>query len=103
MRVILEQRSSGNKRFKSLFNGLRGNSEHNVAIVYPFLFLVRRIAYASSLIFLYERPNLVMLSLIVSTMFVLAYVLAESPWNSSLIHHQHVWNEIGLYLSTLTL
>ena len=53
-RSNLEGRSVTSKRFSTLFTGLIRNSEHNIAVVYPMIFLLRRIAYATTIVFLYE-------------------------------------------------
>jgi len=84
-RIQLEDKAVTNKRFKTLFNGLKRNHEHNAGVVYPVIFVIRRLAYAFTLVFLYEWPYLATLSLMILTLFVLAYILVERPWEFSLI------------------
>ena len=43
-----------NSRYKTVFYGLRKNHPHNAALVHPMTFLLRRIAYAAIIVFMFD-------------------------------------------------
>ena len=50
--MILESEVQPNFVYKTLFYGLRRNHPHNVAVLHPLLFCLRRVLYAVAVIFL---------------------------------------------------
>lgn len=42
------------QRFKTLFEGLKLNAAHNSAITLPLAYLVRRVAYATMIVFMQD-------------------------------------------------
>ena len=76
---------------------------HNVAVVYPLAFLVRRVLYSVALVFLFAAPVFAVLALLGLTLAMLGLVLTESPWTSRLVGWQHVANEVVLYVCLVLL
>lgn len=52
MRVALESEVAVNPRFKTLFYGLKKNHPRHVAVVYPIMFLLRRVLFSVIILFL---------------------------------------------------
>ena len=86
IRVTLEGQVSCNPRYETIFYGLKKNHPHNVALVHPMFFLLRRIIYAAIIIFLYSRPFFASLALMVLSFGILGYVICEKQWEVSLIN-----------------
>ena len=66
-------------------------------------FLLRRVAYAAIIIFMFDRPFFGTLLLTAMSMLVLSWVLSESQWEHGLINQQHIVNEIVLYVCLILL
>ena len=66
-------------------------------------FLLRRVAYAAIIIFMFNRPFFGTMLLIAVSMFALSWVLSESQWEHGLINQQHIVNEIVLYVCLILL
>ena len=87
-----------NDRYRTLFYGLKLNHPNRAAIVYPLVFLIRRIIYSTLVIFLAELPIVGAYILCTICLMMIAYVIVEKQWEDSLIAKQHIANEIALYL-----
>ena len=51
-RVQLATKSNDPRGYRTLFYGLKKNHPHNVAIVHPLLFLIRRIIYSIVIVYM---------------------------------------------------
>ena len=85
--------------YQTLFYGLKVNHPHNVAVVHPLSFLLRRIVY-SLVIVCSSRGSAFFSSLVMLliAMFMIAMVASEAPWVQPLINRQHLVNEIVYYV-----
>lgn len=66
-----------NDRYRTLFYGLKRNHEHNVAVVFPVAFLLRRILYVTVILFLLKIPMLSLFILCFTCVGMLAYIFTE--------------------------
>lgn len=90
-----------NPRYETLFTGLKKNHPHQVALLHPLFFLLRRIIYAAIIIFLYRWPLFSAVALIYLTLLCAGFVINYHHWESSLINQQHIVNEFALYILLL--
>ena len=77
LRVRLADSVEINPSYKTLFDGLKKNHPHNAAAVYPVLYLTRRILYALTIIFLTSQPYFSAISLMLTCLFMLCFVMQE--------------------------
>jgi cobalamin biosynthesis protein CobD/CbiB len=85
--------------YKTLFYGLKKNHHHNVAIVHPLSFLLRRIIYATVITFTTEDNAFFgALILLLTCIFMMTLVVLEAQWQESLINRQHFVNEVFFYI-----
>ena len=75
LKVALAGQLECNPRYQTVFQGMKRDHSGAAAIAYPFFFLLRRIAYAAIIVFLYPFPFFAALALIALTLFISAYVL----------------------------
>lgn len=97
-RVALESEVECNPRYKTLFYGLKKNQPHNMAIVHPLSYLLRRVLFVMVTLFVFETPLFAALSLVGVSLLMMGVLLTERQWEASLINVQHLVNEIVLYL-----
>ena len=90
-----------NPRYKTLFYGLKKNHPRNVAVVYPTLFVMRRVIYVIVILFLTQLPFLAVIIMMLTCLVMLSFVFTEAQWEDSIINQQHVINEIAFYLVLL--
>ena len=103
-RVRLSDQVILRQSYKTLFYGLKKNHPHNVAIVHPLSFLLRRILYAIIIIFTTEENSFFgALILLLTSLFMMTLVLLEAQWQDTLINRQHFVNEVFFYLSCAAL
>ena len=88
-------------RYKTIYYGLKRNSPHNVALIHPLMFMMRRILFAVCIVFLDEVEVLSSVIFMYMTLTMLAYVLTEQQWQYGVINNQHIFNEIVLYILSL--
>ena len=73
--------------YKTLFYGLKRNHEHNVAVLHPILFIMRRVIYSLVIIFMIgESVMFGALILILSTLFMLIFVATERQWKEKFVN-----------------
>ena len=85
--------------YKTLFYGLKRNHEHNVAVLHPILFVMRRVIYSLVIIFMIgESVMFGALILILSTLFMLIFVATERQWKEKFVNWQHIANEAIIYV-----
>ena len=97
-RISVESQVRVNRRYQTLFYGLKKNHPHNAAIVHPLAFLLRRVIYAVIIIFMFDRPFAGSLILMGMSLAFLCYVLCEAQWEDNLMNQQHIVNEVVLYI-----
>ena len=90
-------------RYKTIYLGLKLNHAHNVAIVHPLMFAIRRIIYALSIVLLPTASFSGIWIMLIGTLVMLGYATTEWQWNSRLITSQHIFNEITTYIVCLYL
>ena len=103
VRVALAGQVKTNPRYQTLFYGLKKNHPHNVALVHPMFFLLRRILFAAVIVFLYDRSFFAVLTLLLISLGILTFAVCEKQWENGLINQQHIFNEIALYLCLVLL
>ena len=83
----------------TLFYGLKLNHPHNIALVQPLSFVLRRVLFA--LLITNSTGESALFSagvLQLTCLFMLAMVCSEVPWVDSLSNQQHFVNEVIIYL-----
>lgn len=98
LRVAVEERVRLSEGYKTIHFGLKLNHERNVAVMHPLMFLLRRIAYATTIVFMAQHAVLGVLTVMLCTLVMLAYSLCEHQWRESLINNQHIVDEITIYI-----
>ena len=102
VKLKMEEKVSLNPRFKTLYSGLKLNTQRNSAAIYPIIFLLRRVLLAFTVVFIAESNSYAGLILFMwATMFMAGYTCCEKPWSDHLMNKQHLWNEAGIYLFCL--
>ena len=92
--------------YRTLFYGLKVNHPHNVAILHPLAFILRRILYSMVIVLMSREEELVffgVLMILLTCLFFGYLILLESAWEDSLISQQHLMNEVGFYMICTTL
>lgn len=67
------------------------------------MFLIRRLVYALSIVFLAGNPFFGVWILMHGTLLMLAFAVTEMPWRDPLINRQHQFNELTTYLICIVL
>ena len=98
LRVKQEYETKISERYRTLFFGLRLNHPHNATVVHPSIFILRRITYAATVLFMFNTSIITAYLLSVICIGVIAFVVIEKPWKDSFIAKQHILNEIALYM-----
>ena len=98
MRIKLAERVEISNFYRTLFYGLKWNHEHNVALVQPLAFVLRRILYALVIVFMVEQ-NVIFgaLIMLITCLIMLVFVVQEAPWEDRFVNWQHFFNEIVFY------
>ena len=78
MRLALEDEVELNSCYKTLFLGLKKNHPHNVAVIHPLIFLLRRVLYALIIVFMVNSPYFGSVLLMVSCFAMICYTVTES-------------------------
>lgn len=75
-------------RYKTLFLGLKLNHSKNATVIHPLCFLLRRIVYALTIVFMRNGASGLWCVLVTMahTLFMLGYSWAERPWKDSTIN-----------------
>ena len=89
-RVKLEEEVDKKIRpsFRTLFYGLKRNHPHNVAILHPLAFILRRVLYSIIIVFMAREDSLVffgVLLLLFTCLFFGVLLLLEGSWEDGLI------------------
>lgn len=103
VRLRLEDLVIVNKRFSTVFSGLRLNTVHNSAITEPLFFLIRRLVFAAAIIFMQSSPQLASLILIVMSILITIFTVVEKPWKEAELNYLVIANEAFLYSLLLLL
>lgn len=72
-----------------------------MAVLYPTLFLMRRVLYVVVILFMTQIPFLAVALMMLTCLAMLALVFNSAQWEDSIINQQHVVNEIAFYLVLL--
>ena len=105
LRVALEDSVNVNPAYKTLFLGLKQNHEHNMAVVHPITYVLRRILYAVVIVFM-QGENLTFfgaVSMQITCIIMLCIVAMEKQFSERLINWQHFFNESVFYMVCLGL
>ena len=87
--------------YRTLFYGLRKNHPHNVAVVHPVSFLLRRVLYSLIIVFMASDILNVLygcMLLLMTCLWMMLLILVEGEWESRMINWQHLVNEAILYI-----
>ena len=101
MHEEVTQKIKINPRYSTLFLGLRKNHPNNATVLYPLIFLLRRVIFAILAIFLIALPIVVANTLAIICIGILAFTVVERQWEDPLIMKQHLANEFCLYFILL--
>ena len=90
-RVQLQEMVERNMRpgYRTLFYGLKRNHPHNVAIVHPIAFILRRVLYSIIIVFMAREELSILfgiLLLLMTSVFMSVMISLESQWEDSLIN-----------------
>ena len=96
-RLRLEDKVKLNARYKTVFEGLKLNTEHNSAVTQVLLFMIQRIVYASAIVLLSHAPQMATITMIEVSVCILAFVMHEKPWQDSDVNKLAIVNEAFLY------
>ena len=77
-RLKLEDSLQINRRYETIFSGLKLNTEHNSAVTQPLGFLVRRLIFAAVIVYMPSAAGVLIL-LSMSTIS-LVFTIFETPW-----------------------
>ena len=83
LRLQLEDSVRLNKSYETVFEGLKLNTPHKSAVTHPLMFLIQRLVFANEIIFMPQVPELAIFLLILMSLGVLAFTLAEKPWKDA--------------------
>ena len=97
-RLTVESQVLVNRRYQTLFYGLKKNHQHNATLVHPLAFLLRRIIYACIVILMFDKPFAGSFILMGISFVCMCYVVCEAQWEDSLMNQQHFVNEVALYI-----
>lgn len=98
LRIALEDQVTINPRIATLFEGLKLNSEHNSAVVYPLLYMVSRVVYALSIVYLSNTPQVATLIVLSCTILLICFTLHERQFKDSMMNNLAIINDVLLYL-----
>lgn len=98
LRLLLEDSVTLNKRYATVFSGLKLNTPRNSAVTHPLAYMLRRVLYSVAIVFMGHVPTL-------ATLFVLGLCLAmtiltivEKQWIDPEIQKLALANEVLLYM-----
>jgi len=97
IKLRLEDSVAVNKRYATVFAGLKLNTEHNSALVELLLFLLRRTIFAAVVVFLPEAPLVAAMIMLATSLCVLAFTIVEQPWKDPAINKLAVINEAFIH------
>ena len=90
-----------NPKYKTLTYGLKKNHPRNVAVLYPILYLLRRVLYTIAILFITQIPFIGVVILMFTCVTMLALLASEAQWKDPRINNLHVINEVAFYLVLL--
>jgi len=79
------------KKFGATYEGLK--TDQKTVLAYPIYFIVRRVTFVATCLFLYKYVLIQIILLIVTTMAAVCYLLHFSPFDEPLIGRLEVMNE----------
>ena len=99
-RVRLVDSVKVNSSYKTLFYGLKMNHPHNVALIHPVAFVLRRILFALVILFMTSQTQVFFGAFLLqlTCLFMGIMIVMEMQWQDGLINVQHFVNEVFLYL-----
>jgi len=97
LKLSLEDQVRLNKRYATVFDGLKLNTEHNSAVVEPLLFLLRRTIFATVIVFLPNAPLVAAMIMLVASVCVLAFTIVEQPWKDPAHNMMAIINEVFVH------
>lgn len=98
LKLRLEDQVTVNKRYSTLFAGLKLNTEHNSAIFEPLLFLLRRTIFAAVIVFMPNAPLVGTMIMLVFSLGVLAFLVSEKPWIDPAVNKMAIINELFFHV-----
>ena len=78
--MILEGQVNTGHRIATLFYGLKLNTEHNSALTYSLLNMLRVMLYSVAIVFVSQMHQLALLSVTPISGAVLVFTVLEKPW-----------------------
>lgn len=77
LRLTIEEMSTVNDRFATVFTGLKLNQPHNSAVSLTFAFLVRRLIFAMAIVLMSHLPQMATLITMLLSVCMLGLLLVE--------------------------
>ena len=85
-KLALESECKVDKRYKTLFMGLRRDPEKLTALTQPILFCVRRIVFAFLVVFTYKTPMFAIGALQFTVLMNISFIIQEKPWKDNIVN-----------------
>lgn len=86
-RLDLQDQAKVSHWYKTLLYGLRHNHSYKIAVLHPLAFLLRRILYATVIVFSSEE-NIFWgaFAMLLTCLFMMALVWSKTPWQDAYIN-----------------
>lgn len=101
LRLGFEDQISLSARYKTIFLGLKLNTEHSSTVIQPLGFLLRRLIYALLIVFCSEASMVNGVALLCLSTVALAFTVIEKPWADPTVHAISIFNECAFFVILL--
>ena len=98
LKLQLEELVEVNERYQTIYEGLKLNTAHNSSVTYPLSFFIRRITYATVIVFIPDQPQISIVILMAMSVGMLIYTSIEQQWKERAMNQLDLTNEALLYL-----
>ena len=98
LRIALEDQVKVNPRIATVFAGLKLNTEHSSAVVYPLLYMVSRVVYALSIVYLSGSPQVATTIVLSCTILTLCFTVHEKQFKDPLMNRLAILNDLLFYV-----
>lgn len=98
--LIIHKDANFAQTYGSLFYGLRTDqAKAGSALLYNLVFLLRRIVFAATMIFLTEYPLFQVYSLIIQSVGSMIYLVNVAPFEARGLNRLELFNEFCIYIA----
>lgn len=96
-RLKLEDKVKVNRRYATVYQGLKLNTAHNSAVTQMFSFLLQRIIYAAVIVLCSQQPLFATSTMIIVSVCMLTFTVTEKPWKDSEVNTLASANDFFFY------